>query len=104
MYRKLVSVNIKIFEDGILWIVTIDKVKNMICSNEGVSKQVSPETLNRWLSKFFKLVGKESGGINNIADKENIATIEVNEVRRSYSLILGGKKLDALNKLMDRII
>lgn len=104
MYKKILSVNIKILEDGILWIVTIDKERNNVSSNNGINKNVPPEVLNKWLNKFFKLVSKASSDINNIADKENIATIEVNETKGSYSLILGGKKLDALNDLVDKII
>lgn len=104
MYKKLLSVNIKILEDGILWIVTINKERNNISSNNGVNKDVAPEMLNKWLNKFFKLVSKAPSDINNIADKENIATIEVNEAKGSYSVVIGGKKLDVLNDLMDQIV
>ena len=104
MYKKILTVDIRMVENRVINKLNIDCSNFTIVSDSGKSKNMSEIEFDKWMKKFIVFLNKCDGDSGTIYDSANIATVEVQEIKNSYSVTIGDKNLEILYTLIGEFI
>ena len=102
MYKSLKRIDVRMIDNGMLHTLVVDKLNNSFSFN-GNSKILPSAVMDRWLNKFFRLIRLYIGNKNEVHNERDIATVEIIEFKKRYSVTVYGRGLDVLNRLIDDI-